>query len=57
MPNHQNNKHETKRHEEKLAAIKAKLANNKLSMPLFDTPRFTRHLEAAYGQMVERYCE
>jgi protein O-GlcNAc transferase len=38
-----------------LAAIKAKLASNRDSYPLFDTPRFTRHIEAAYTTMWERY--
>ncbi len=40
---------------EKLAAIKHKLANNRLTTPLFDTQRFTRHIEAAYTMMFERY--
>ena len=40
---------------EKLAAIKRKLAENRLACPLFDTRRFTRHLEAAYVTMWERY--
>jgi predicted O-linked N-acetylglucosamine transferase (SPINDLY family) len=39
----------------RLAQLKAKLARNRLTTPLFDTPRFTRHLEAAYTQMYERY--
>jgi predicted O-linked N-acetylglucosamine transferase (SPINDLY family) len=39
----------------KLADIKLKLANNRLSAPLFDTPLFTKNLEAAYIQMYERY--
>jgi protein O-GlcNAc transferase len=34
-----------------LASIKAKLARNRDSTPLFDTARFTRHLEAAYETM------
>jgi predicted O-linked N-acetylglucosamine transferase (SPINDLY family) len=34
-----------------LASIRAKLARNRDSMPLFDTVRFTRHLEAAYEIM------
>jgi predicted O-linked N-acetylglucosamine transferase (SPINDLY family) len=38
-----------------LAAIKGKLARNCASAPLFDTPRFTRHIEAAYAAMWERY--
>jgi protein O-GlcNAc transferase len=42
-------------HPEKLAAIKRKLANNRLTTPLFDTQTFTRHIEAAYTVMYERY--
>ena len=38
-----------------LQGIKAKLARNRDSYPLFDTARFTRHLEAAYVTMWERY--
>ncbi len=38
-----------------LAAIKARLAANRLTYPLFDTARFTRHLEAAYTVMWERH--
>jgi protein O-GlcNAc transferase len=38
-----------------LAAIKAKLAQQRLTAPLFDTPLFTQHLESAYQQMMERY--
>ena len=37
-----------------LASIKAKLARNRDTYPLFDTARFTRHLEAAYTTMWER---
>ena len=40
---------------EKLVAIKRKLANNRLTTPLFDTQTFTRHIEAAYTMMYERY--
>jgi predicted O-linked N-acetylglucosamine transferase (SPINDLY family) len=40
---------------EKLAAFKHKLANNRLTTPLFDTQLFTRHIEAAYTAMYERY--
>ena len=40
---------------EKLAEIKLKLENNRLTTPLFDTPLFTKHLEAAYHQMMERH--
>jgi predicted O-linked N-acetylglucosamine transferase (SPINDLY family) len=38
-----------------LAAIKAKLARNRDTHPLFDTARFTRHIEAAYTTMWQRY--
>jgi len=37
-----------------LAATKAKLAANRLSMPLFDTARFTRNIERAYTTMWQR---
>jgi protein O-GlcNAc transferase len=40
---------------QKLADIKAKLAKNRLSTPLFDTPLFTKNIEAAYMKMMERY--
>ena len=40
---------------QKLTIIKLKLANNRLATPLFDTPRFTKNLEAAYIKMYERY--
>ena len=39
----------------KLAALKAKLARHRLTTPLFDTARFTRHIEAAYTAMMERH--
>jgi predicted O-linked N-acetylglucosamine transferase (SPINDLY family) len=39
----------------KLKAIKTKLESNRLTAPLFDTPRFTKHLEEAYISMYERY--
>jgi len=38
----------------KLADIKLKLAKNRLSTPLFDTPLFVKNLEAAYIQMYKR---
>ncbi len=38
-----------------LADLKAKLAANRLTTPLFDTAQFTRHLEAAYAAMLERH--
>jgi predicted O-linked N-acetylglucosamine transferase (SPINDLY family) len=39
---------------DRLAAIKAGLARNRNSHPLFDTVRFTRHLEAAFETMFDR---
>ena len=39
----------------KLAAIKRKLAENRLTKPLFNTRLFTGHLEAAYTAMYERH--
>ena len=38
-----------------LAGIRAKLAANRTTCPLFDTDRFRRHIEAAYVTMWERY--
>jgi len=40
---------------QKLIDIKLKLAKNRLTTPLFDTPLFTKNLEAAYIKMYERY--
>ena len=40
---------------EKLARIKRKLADNRLTTPLFDTKLFTKHIEAAYSAMYERH--
>ena len=40
---------------EKLAAIQRKLAENRLTTPLFDTGRFTQHIEAAYTAMYRRH--
>jgi predicted O-linked N-acetylglucosamine transferase (SPINDLY family) len=42
-------------HPEKLAAVRSKLAANRLTTSLFDTRLTTRHLEAAYGAMHERH--
>jgi len=38
-----------------LAALRAKIGAHRASSPLFDTTRFTRHLEAALTQMWERH--
>ncbi|MBI3902734.1 MAG: tetratricopeptide repeat protein [Nitrosomonadales bacterium] len=39
----------------KLMAIREMLEHNRLSTALFDTPLITRHIEAAYAAMYERY--
>jgi predicted O-linked N-acetylglucosamine transferase (SPINDLY family) len=39
----------------KLAAIKDKLAANRLTAPLFNTEQFAKHIEAAYAAMYRRY--
>jgi predicted O-linked N-acetylglucosamine transferase (SPINDLY family) len=38
---------------EKLAALRARLAANRLTTPLFDAARFCRHIEQAYVTMME----
>ncbi len=40
---------------EKLNELKKKLSRNRFTEPLFNTPLFTKHIEAAYTQMYERY--
>jgi protein O-GlcNAc transferase len=42
-------------HPEKLLAIKRKLAENRLTTPLFDTKLFAEHIEVAYTMMYERH--
>ncbi len=42
---------------DKLAAIKTKLAQNRLNTPLFNTKLFTQHIEAAYQAAYDRYHE
>jgi len=39
----------------RLSELKEKLSRNRLTMPLFDTERFTKHLEDAYTQMYRRH--
>lgn len=41
----------------RLAVIKEKLAKNRLTTPLFDTPLFTKNLEVAYIKIYKRYQE
>lgn len=38
-----------------LAGLRAKLAQNRATCPLFDTDRYRRHIEAAYVRMWERH--
>ena len=38
-----------------LAQIKNYLTENRLHFPLFDTPRYVRHLESAFVKIVERF--
>ena len=42
-------------HPDKLTAIKRKLAERRLTTPLFDTGLFTKHIEAAYAAMYDRH--
>lgn len=46
---------ELARSPEKLEAFRRRLNENRLSCPLFDTPLFTRHIEAAYARIAERH--
>jgi predicted O-linked N-acetylglucosamine transferase (SPINDLY family) len=46
---------ELARNPEKVARIKRKLADNRLTTPLFDTKLFTKHIESAYTAMYERH--
>jgi len=41
-------------HPEEMAALKGKLAANRLTTPLFDTERFVRNLETAYEELWAR---
>lgn len=38
-----------------MAGVRAKLAANRGTYPLFDTPRFARHMESAFKTMWERH--
>jgi protein O-GlcNAc transferase len=38
-----------------LATIKSKLAQNRLTKPLFDTQLYIRHIESAYVTMHQRH--
>jgi predicted O-linked N-acetylglucosamine transferase (SPINDLY family) len=41
---------------ELMASLRARLARNRLTYPLFDTDRCRRHIEAAYQTMWEKSC-
>jgi predicted O-linked N-acetylglucosamine transferase (SPINDLY family) len=41
----------------KLKRIRNTLESNRLTMPLFDTPRFVKNIESAYLKMYERYLK
>lgn len=43
-------------HPQELKALRERLAANRDSYPLFDTPRYTRNLERAYELMWQRHC-
>ena len=42
---------------EKITSLKARLAENRATYPLFNTALFTRHIESAYQAAYERYHE
>jgi predicted O-linked N-acetylglucosamine transferase (SPINDLY family) len=46
---------ELARNPERVVRMKARLVGHRFSAPLFDTARFTRHLEAAFTTMWQRY--
>ena len=46
---------ELARNPAKLLSIRKKLSNNRLATPLFDAKLYTKHLEAAFSAMHERY--
>jgi protein O-GlcNAc transferase len=46
---------ELARSPQQLRALRQRLAENRSTLPLFDTGRFTRHLEAAYEEMRLRH--
>jgi len=43
---------ELAKHPTQLQAVRDKLSNNRLTQPLFNTPEFARHLEAAFVRVV-----
>ncbi len=43
------------RNPDQLGAMRRRLGKNRLNLPLFDTPKFVRELEYAYGEMWRLY--
>jgi protein O-GlcNAc transferase len=43
------------KHPEKLAQLRSKLRQNRMTHPLFDTAKTTRHIEKAYRMMWNRH--
>ncbi|MFB3135822.1 MAG: glycosyltransferase, partial [Rhodospirillales bacterium] len=48
---------ELSRDPDRLRQLRGRLAENRLSEPLFDTPRFVKNLERAYERMWETFLE
>ena len=42
---------------ERLRALRRQLVDNRLTVPLFDTERFTRHIERAYDMAWARFSQ
>jgi predicted O-linked N-acetylglucosamine transferase (SPINDLY family) len=55
VPDHEALALKIAREPELLASLKARLAQNRGTFPLFDTARFTRSVEAAYTAMWQRH--
>lgn len=51
LNDYENKAVELAKHPEQIAAMKQKLADNRMSCALFDTPRFVRDLEAVYERV------
>jgi predicted O-linked N-acetylglucosamine transferase (SPINDLY family) len=49
LPDYERRLLELIEHPEQLRQLRTRLAARRHSSPLFNTPRFTRHLEAAYA--------
>jgi predicted O-linked N-acetylglucosamine transferase (SPINDLY family) len=45
------------RYRDELARIRERLEMNRLTTPLYDTARLTRHMEAAYETMYQRWID